>query len=230
MILCLICARKGSKRLPGKNLMKINKKSLLAHTIDHGKSCQSIDEIIISTDCKKIAAEGKKFGAKVPFFRPSSLATDTAPEWKVWQHALKFYYKKNIFPSILVILSTTAPLRKVDNINSALKIYNDSSCDGVISVTDCYRNPTFNMVKQDEQNFAELAIPPKENIYRTQDAQLFYDITTVCYVMKPDFILNNNYIFDGKIKLNHIPKENSIDIDNMIDLEWARFMINKVSN
>ena len=59
---------------------------------------------------------------------------------------------------------------------------------------------------------------------------MFYDITTVCYVMKPDFILNNNYMFDGKIKLNHIPKENSIDIDNMIDLEWARFMINKVSN
>ena len=95
--------------------MKINKKSLLAHTIDHGKSCQSIDEIIISTDCKNNAAEGKKFGVKVPFFKPYSLATDTALDWKVWQHALKFYYKKNIFPSILVILSTTSPLRKVDN-------------------------------------------------------------------------------------------------------------------
>ena len=93
MILCLICARKGSKRLPGKNLMKINDRSLLRHAIDHAKLCQSIDEIIISTDCKKIAAEGKKFGAKVPFLRPDALATDTAPEWKVWQHALQFYYK-----------------------------------------------------------------------------------------------------------------------------------------
>ena len=127
-------------------------------------------------------------------------------------------------------MPTTAPLRTINNINSAIKIYNEGPCDGVISVTECYRNPTFNMVKQDEQKFARLAILPKENIYRTQDAQLFYDITTVCYVMNPDFLLNNNYMFDGKIKLNHIPKENSIDIDNMIDLEWARFMINKVSN
>ncbi|MDC1280929.1 acylneuraminate cytidylyltransferase family protein [bacterium] len=230
MILSLICARKGSKRLPGKNLIKINNKSLLAHSINHAKSCKNIDEVIISTDCEKIAEEGKKCGAIIPFLRPESLSRDDTPEWKVWQHALQFYNQQKIYPSTLVILPTTAPLRRIEDIDAALKIYNSSLCDGVISVTESYRNPTFNMVKEDSQGFAKIAMPLEKKIYRTQDAELFYDITTVCYVMKPYFVSNNNYLFDGKIKLNHIPKENSVDIDTKLDLEWAKFLMNNLNN
>ena len=220
MILCLICARKGSKRLPGKNLKLIDKVSLLARSILHAKSCKSIDEVIVSTDCNDIATEAKKFGARVPFIRPPSLALDDTPEWKVWQHAIKFYNNKDIFPSALVILPTTAPLRKIENIKTALNIYHTVECDGVISVTESFRNPTF----------TELAIPTKDKIFRTQDADLFYDVTTVCYVMNPTFVLQNNYLFDGRIKMNHISKENSVDIDTELDLKWAKFMMKSIKD
>ena len=230
MILCLICARKGSKRLPGKNLKLIDKVSLLARSILHAKSCKCIDEVIVSTDCNDIATEAKKFRAKVPFIRPPSLALDDTPEWKVWQHAIKFYNNKDIFPSTLVILPTTAPLRKIENIKTALNIYHTVECDGVISVTESFRNPTFNMVKKNKQGFAELAIPTKDKIFRTQDADLFYDVTTVCYVMNPTFVLQNDYLFDGRIKMNHICKENSADIDSELDLKWAKFMIKSIKD
>tara|TARA_A100001015_G_C15020690_1_gene727836 strand:- start:203 stop:907 length:705 start_codon:yes stop_codon:yes gene_type:complete len=228
MIICLICARKGSKRLPRKNLLKIKNKSLLAHSIIHAKSIQEINDVVVSTDCKEIAEEGKMYGAKVPFLRPRSLAKDDTPEWEVWQHALKHYNNKNIFPTTIIILPTTAPLRKKDNIKSALEIYNSSYCDGVISVTESNRNPTFNMVKENSLGFAELAIKPEKKIFRAQDAKPFFDVTTVCYVMRPSFILSSNSIFDGNIKLNHIPKENSVDIDTELDLKWANFLIDEV--
>ena len=155
---------------------------------------------------------------------------DDTPEWKVWQHAIKFYNNKAIFPSALVILPTTAPLRKIENIKTALNIYHTVECDGVISVTESFRNPTFNMVKKNKQGFAELAIPTKDKIFRTQDADLFYDVTTVCYVMNPTFVLQNNYLFDGRIKMNHISKENSVDIDNELDLKWAKFMMKSIKD
>ena len=89
MILGLICARKGSKRLPDKNLRKINNKTLLSHTIEHARKINIIDKIILSTDCPTIAEEGQICGAEVPFMRPEELAKDDT-EWKVWQHALNW--------------------------------------------------------------------------------------------------------------------------------------------
>ena len=66
MILGLICARKGSKRLPNKNLLKINNKSLLRLSVEQAVSFPNIDEVVVSTDCPNIADEGKKYGAQVP--------------------------------------------------------------------------------------------------------------------------------------------------------------------
>ena len=54
------------------------------------KQNENIDSIILSTDSKKIATMGKKFGANVFFLRPKKLATDSSPEWLSWQHATKF--------------------------------------------------------------------------------------------------------------------------------------------
>ena len=223
-MLCLICARKGSKRLLNKNLRKINGISLIGIAINHAKSCSEIDEIIVSTDSNEIAAESENFGAKVPFLRPAKLGDDTTPEWKVWQHALKFY--KNGMPKELVILPTTAPIREKKDICSAINTFKSNICDGVISVTDSHRNPSFNIVKEDDENYLELAISKSKKIFRSQDGLKYFDITTVCYIMKTSFILNNNHMFDGKLKLNYVPKERSVDIDTELDLNWAKFLYN----
>ena len=222
MISCLICARGGSKRLPGKNLLKINNKSLLAHSISHAQSCKNINELILSTDCVNIANEGKKYGAKVPFLRPEHLAKDNTPEWEVWQHAITNFKLEKI--KMVVILPTTAPLRNKIDIEKAIDIYNSNDCDGVISVTDSYRNPSFNIIRENNEKYAEIAIKTTNKIFRSQDAEKYFDMTTVCYIMNPNFVLKNNNMFEGKLKLNYVPKERSVDIDTELDLLWAKFL------
>ena len=224
MTLCLICARKGSKRLPNKNLRTINGISLLGIAINHAKSCSEIKEIIVSTDCHEISAEAKKFGAKVPFLRPAELGQDTTPEWSVWQHTLNFYTNK--MPNKLIVLPTTAPLRKKEDIQSAIHIFDSNVCDGVITVTDSHRSPSFNIVKENNNKYLELAIKNSNKVYRSQDDQKYYDITTVCYVMNSAFVLKKNHMFDGNLKLNYVPKERSVDIDTELDLDWAIFLYN----
>ena len=223
MVLGLICARKGSKRLPGKNLLTIQGKSLLAISIGQAKSCEKIDKVIVSTDCPNIASEAQKNGAEIPFIRPKQLANDDTPEWLVWQHALEFFNIKDL--EALVITPTTSPLRDKIDIEKAINIFNSNNCDGVISVTESYRNPTFNIVKENKNKFVELAIKNDNKTYRSQDAEKFYDLTTVCYVMQPKFVLNKNHLFEGKLKLNFVPKERSIDIDTQLDLLWAKFLV-----
>ena len=65
-----------------------------------------------------------------------------------------------------------------------------------------------------------------KNIFRRQDAPVVFDMTTVAFVLKPEFILNNNSIWDGKVKGTEVPIERAIDIDDQIDLDMARFLYN----
>ena len=157
-----------------------------------------------------------------PFLRPEHLAKDNTPEWKVWQHAITNFKLEKI--KMVVILPTTAPLRNKIDIEKAIDIYNSNDCDGVISVTDSYRNPSFNIIRENNEKYAEIAIKTTNKIFRSQDAEKYFDMTTVCYVMNPKFVLKNNNMFEGKLKLNYVPKERSVDIDTELDLLWAKFL------
>lgn len=224
--IALICARGGSKGLPGKNLKILGDKSLVGHAVDLALNCQSISKVFVSTECKKIAEDALNYGAEVPFLRDSSLAKDNSPEWDVWVDAINKISGLGIVTDALVILAPTAPLRSIENVEEAIKLFHSKDCDGVISVTDAHRNPYFNMVKVDNSGRAKIAITGDKQFNRRQDAPLIYDITTVCYVMKPEYILKNSHLFDGKILCNKIPIENSIDIDTNYDFMLAKAIMN----
>ena len=52
-VVCLVQARVGSTRLPGKVLKEICGKNILHHEIDRLKKCKEIDEIVIATTDRK---------------------------------------------------------------------------------------------------------------------------------------------------------------------------------
>lgn len=221
----LICARGGSKGLPGKNLMKLGDRSLIGHAINIAKKSPSIQRILISTDCPDIANEAIKYGGEVPFLRRAELASDTASEWSVWKDAVSWIVNNSEVCDALVMLSPTAPLRSLDNVENAIKLFYSTKCDGVISVTDAYRNPYFNMVKTNNDGQASLGISEIRPLHRRQDAPEFYDITTVCYVMRPNYIVESDHMMKGDIRCNHVPKENAIDIDTSYDFMLAEAMM-----
>jgi CMP-N-acetylneuraminic acid synthetase len=92
-VLCVICARGGSKGIKLKNLRKINNKHLIFYPIRDALTSGVVDDIILSTDNSKIASIAKKYGAKVPFLRPKSLSKDLTTTEKTLQHALLTYEK-----------------------------------------------------------------------------------------------------------------------------------------
>lgn len=218
---CFIFARGGSKGIRDKNLMKINRHTLVEHSILFAKKLKIFENIFISSDSSQILEIGHKRNIKT-IKRPKRLSLDNSPEWLAWQHAINYAKKKYGNFDLFVSLPPTAPLRsKTDILNSIKKI---KSCDAVITYKKSHSNPWFNMVSYKGDNLK--LVNSGKKIFRRQDAPVVFDMTTVAFVLKPDFILNNNSIWDGKVKGTEVPVERAIDIDDQIDLDMARFLYN----
>ena len=225
-IIAFIFARGGSKELKNKNILKFIDKPLIAHSIKLAKSINLIDDVYVSTDDKNIERVSKKYGAKI-IKRPKNLATSKSTEWLSWQHAIKNLNDKNVFFDIFVSLPCTSPLRIKSDVVKCIKALNNKN-DLVITYQETSRNPWFNMVKSDKNKNLSVVNLAKKKIARRQDAPKIYDMTTVCYVSKPQFILSNNNLFDGKVSGVKIPNQRSIDIDNKLDFEIAKFLYKKI--
>ena len=64
---------------------------------------------------------------------------------------------------------------------------------------------------------------------RRQDVPRAYNMTTVAYVTRPSFIMNNEKIWDGNVQGVLIPPERAIDIDTEYDLKIAELILNNHS-
>ena len=90
MNLCVIPARGGSKRIPGKNTRDFFGIPIIGYSIVAAKNSRLFDKIIVSTDDEKVAQIAIKMGAEVPFFRPPRLSSDNSATAPVIRHAVKF--------------------------------------------------------------------------------------------------------------------------------------------
>lgn len=217
-IYAFIFARGGSKGLPGKNIKMLGGVPLIAHSIQLAKTMNSVQKVFVSTDCDQIAKVAADFSAEV-IKRPDDLASDTAPEWLAWQHAIQEVRARGEVFDIFISLPATSPLRSRGDVESCIAELDDLT-DMVVTVTPAARSPYFNMLVRDEQGYSEVMLR-SENVRRRQDAPVAYDMTTVAYVSRPDFILNNTGVFSGKVKSVVVPKERAIDIDDSFDFMVA---------
>ena len=220
-----IFARGDSRGVVGKNIKPFHGKPLIAWSIEQALT---VSRVCVSTDSKEIATISEKFGAHVPFLRPKHLATDNSPELLSWRHALSYMKEQDgKFPDIFLSMPTTAPLRRIEDVELCIEKFNVGDADAVVTVTSSNRNPYFNMVKVDEYGQAEIVNAQKTNIARRQDAPDVFDIATVAYVASPKFVMTTDQLFDGKVKVVQIPVESAIDIDTPLDFELAEYLFRK---
>jgi N-acylneuraminate cytidylyltransferase len=217
-----IFARGGSKGVPGKNIKPLAGKPLIAYSIETALACPRLETVIVSTDDPAIAAVARECGAEVPFMRPPELATDTAPEWLSWQHAVRWVEQDRGPFDAFVSLPATSPFRSVGDVESCIDtLERDAAANVVITVREAERSPYFNMVRQDASGYVRLVIEPDNAVARRQDVPVVYDITTVAYVARPAFILNAARIFEGQVRMVQVPAERALDIDTPHDFMLA---------
>ncbi len=144
MILGHIGARKGSKGVPGKNFRIIQGRPLIDWSLDMLFAHPQVDAVVVSTDDEQIYAHSVAKGALDIGLRPADLATDAAPKWGVWQHALDVSEQTlGQKVSAFLDLDCTNPLRLPEDITGALSLFETDSPDMVMSVCEARKNTLF---------------------------------------------------------------------------------------
>ena len=127
-LLTLICARKGSKGIAGKNIRALAGKPLIAWTIDLAKLCPSVGRIVVSTDGEEIAEVARRHGADVPFLRPAELARDDTLQIDAIRHAVLEVERQGAHYDAILLLQPTAPLRRVEDVEGCIGMMRETEC------------------------------------------------------------------------------------------------------
>jgi len=226
-----VFARGGSKGLPGKNVRPLCGKPMIAWSIEHAKAVKRIHRVIVSTDSEAIADVARQYGAETPFLRPKELARDDSPEWLAWRHALNYLQEsEGALPDAMVSVPVTAPLRIPEDIERCLDDFARGGADVVVTVSEAHRSPYFNMVKLNVDGSVSLVIPPAKNVARRQDVPAVFDMATVAYVARPQFVLTRNALFEGRVRAITVPAERAIDIDTLLDFQIAECLMKGCSH
>lgn len=218
-----IFARGGSKGVLGKNIRPLAGKPLMAYSIELAREITSIQEIFVSTEDEQIGMVATEWGATV-IPRPPELAQDNSPEWLAWRHAVDWVENEKGKFDIFISLPATSPLRNMDDVEACLNRIDDET-DMVVTITDTSHSPWFNMVRPTKDGYVRLLIEGEVRYTRRQDVPQAFDMSTVAYVTRPDFIRQVNGVFEGRIKAVKIPEERATDIDTELDFQIAEFLM-----
>src|SRR3989339_1102107 len=122
-ILAIIPARKGSKRVPKKNIKDFLGKPLIAYTVEQAKAHPGISRVIVDTDSQEIADVAKKYGAEVPFLRPEHLAQDDSKVIDSILYSInRLKEEQDYQPDYIMIFQTTSPLRELQDITNCINL------------------------------------------------------------------------------------------------------------
>jgi len=220
-ILGLILARGNSKGIKEKNIAKLCGKPLIAWTIKSALKSKMLTDIVLSTDSVKIAKIGKKFGAQVPFLRPSKYSKDNTPSIDAIEHAIKWLRKEGKNYNFIVLLEPTSPLRDHFDIDQALRKMFSKGAESLVSVSKTKSfNPAYLYKKSRNEKIKPLKFYnkfSKKNI-RRQDLEPVYLLGGIIYISKISTLLKKRTFCHRNTLVYEIPKWKSFEIDDSLDL------------
>jgi len=194
MRLAVIPARGGSKGLPGKNILPLLGKPLIAWSIEAALDAAKVDRVIVSTDSEEIADVARRYGAEV-LARPAELATDEATTIAVMTHIACEIPEATTF----IVLQPTSPLRDDGLIDSCIEAYEQGDCSNLATGYWC-KIQEFgthnNMRRQDYKGF-------------------FYDDGNV-YVLPRSLVMKGQWSGDNICRMV-ISRHQNYEIDDEVD-------------
>ena len=228
--LALITARGGSKSIPCKNILEVANKPLIAHTIIAAQEAESIDRIVVTTNCSKIGAIARHWGAEVPFERPEELARDDTPSIPVVIHALEWLRTHQRYdPDYIVLLQPTSPLRMPQDIDAAVQMAYERAADSVVSVRPVKDHPTWMMEVNDQGKMQPWIGAEKIATHRQYHSSL-YVLNGAIYVVRPEVLISRQQWYAEETYPYVMPTERSVDIDDRWHLQFVESILREREN
>jgi len=219
-VLALIPARGGSRRLPGKNLLKLCGEPITVWSIKAAQQSKYVDRIVVSTDSDEIAEVARAAGADVPFMRPNYLASDTASSLDVVNHALNELNQKGQCYEFIVLLQPTSPLRTSKHIDESFELLQSKDADAIVGVTEL--DHPIELTNRLPDGFSMKGFFTTDSHLRSQDFPKRYRVNGAIYLVRVESLIKENTIFlSDRIYAYKMDREVSVDIDTPYDLKLA---------
>ncbi|WP_299125679.1 acylneuraminate cytidylyltransferase family protein [uncultured Tenacibaculum sp.] len=232
-IIITVCARGGSKGIPGKNIKEIGGNPLIYYTLRLAKELKkkrTLDniDIILSTDSKEIKSVVEGLNIReicLDYVRPAKLATDDSGKLDAIIDAKDFMEQRTKTKyDYLIDLDVSSPLRTIEDIEKALDtIVLDKEAYNIFSVNKAHKNPYFNMVEKSNEGYYELC--KKGNFLTRQSSPNVFEMNASFYIYRDVFFKENlNSVITEKsliFEMNHI----CFDLDVPLDFDFLEFLM-----
>lgn len=228
--LITICARGGSKGIPGKNIKAIAGKPLMGYTIDCARKVQAAvgADIILSTDSAEITAVAASLGLETPYHRPAELANDFCGKLDAIAHAWAWAEEHFGYRYDYVLdLDCTSPLRTLQDVLEGFKLLEaDPKALDLFSVSPAGRNPYFNMVEEKPGGYYDLVCDDSAYTSR-QSAPKVYDMNASYYIYRRKFFEEGRRDPNTPLSLVYVMPHRCFDLDEPADFDYMEYLLEK---
>lgn len=224
--LCVVCARGGSRGVPGKNIRPLAGRPLIAYAVEQAIASECFDALAVSSDNPKILDVAARLGVDLLVRRPAELATDAAPKLPAIRHCvLEAETACNFSFDVVVDLAVTSPFRSPADVAGAVRLLEKSDAGNVVSVGAARSSPYYQIVELDDGRPRRSKQPPLP-IFRRQDAPPCYELNGAVLAWRREALFRNvNGTLHDDTLAFVMPMERCLDIDDELDFRFAEFLM-----
>ena len=224
--LAIIPARGGSKGIPRKNIISLNGAPLISYTINAALASSRVSRVIVSSEDEEVLDISESYGADI-IKRPLELAGDDSSAEAVIFHCLDTLKTEERFiPESFVLLQPTSPLRTCRHIDEAVKLFKENSSQTVVSVFESPNHPLKSFTI-DERGFITGLISNEYIITPRQQLPKAYTPNGAIFVVKTEVFREHRTLLPPETLPYFMPKSDSVDVDDMSDLDYVAFLMKK---
>ncbi len=223
--LAIIPARGGSKRLPGKNTLDFRGQPIIAHTINAALQSGCFDKIIVSTEDEHIAEVALRFGSEV-LKRSPELASDTARVVDVCSRVIEDERSRGRDYEAMCCLYATSPLRNAEDIRNTVALLQPGECDFAMAITRYYYSP-HQALRPDSRGYLQPVWPTMINLQSQAAGEMLVDNGSTYAVVVSAFLREKSF-YGPDLRGYVMPRQRSVDIDDLQDFELAELYAEKI--
>ncbi len=217
-VTAVIVARKGSKRIPSKSLLKLNGESLIERKIKQLKQCKNIDRIVLGSDSDEMLEVGKSVGAET-VRRPDFYCDESVASANDMIKNMMDLIKTDV----VVWSHCTNPLLSPQTYDLAVETFlnNRPDFDSLLSVVELKEHLWGTDKKVLNYNpYAAKHTPARDlPAYYMQDGGIF--------IQPYEQMKANSYFFGKNPYLFVIPSDEFLDINSYRDYLLAKAVLNE---
>lgn len=223
-VTAVIPVRGGSKGIPGKNLYRLGRDTLLERTIKLAQRCSYVDRVLVTTDHPEMYEIAKSYGAAAAMLRPAALATDGAKTVDVVLHLIE---TAPIPEGYVLLLQVTSPLRTLEDLNGLCRIFDeaDPAAEAIVSLAR-HDSPHPDKIQKIDQGFVTSYLG-KESMVARQFLPEVYSLNGAFYLTHRDILTKRRTFMPERTLPFVMPEEKSLNLDGQLDLFLLEALLEK---